>query len=66
MFNYIQHIVFGRGGATWAFQSGVSDNLIKAEGDWKSDCYLQYVKLSLANRLVTSSKMAGAIIHLKL
>lgn len=35
---------FRRGGATWAFQSGVPHSLIKLQGDWQSDCYLQYIK----------------------
>ena len=52
---------FRRGGATFAFQSGVSPNLIKCQGDWKSDCYLKYVKLNVSDKIVTTSLMAKSI-----
>ena len=55
---------FRRGGATWAFKSGVNPSLIKMQGDWLSDCYLQYVKLDVSDKLETTTKMAQSIINL--
>ena len=34
---------FRCGGATFTFQCGINPTLIKAQGDWVSDCYLKYV-----------------------
>ena len=36
-----------RGGATWAFQCGVSGELIQKFGGWKSDAYKGYLDVSL-------------------
>ena len=57
---------FRRGGATWAFQSGVPDIIIKAQGDWSSDCYMRYSNFSIADRLVASVKMSKSISDIKL
>lgn len=53
---------FRRGGATLAFKAGVNPQLIKAQGDWASDCYLKYVSLSLDHRLGTTRAMANSIV----
>ena len=37
---------FRRGGATWAHSIGVSDALIKLQGDWHSDSYLLYIYIT--------------------
>lgn len=37
---------FRRGGATWAFQAGVSIESIKHIGDWKSNAYMRYIQIS--------------------
>ena len=34
---------FRRGGATWAFHSGVSVETIRQLGDWKSNSYVKYI-----------------------
>jgi hypothetical protein len=39
-----------RGGATFALQSGVSGEVIKLLGDWRSDAYQTYLDLSLSHR----------------
>ena len=41
---------FRRGGATYAFQSGVTAELIKKLGDWRSDAYLEYIDCPLDDR----------------
>ena len=42
---------FRRGGATWAFQSGVPGELIQVMGDWASDAYKKYLEFSLDNKI---------------
>lgn len=42
---------FRRGGATWAFQSGVPGELIQICGDWASDAYKAYLEFSMQNKL---------------
>lgn len=37
---------FRRGGATYAFRSGVPGELIQVMGDWKSDAYKRYFDFS--------------------
>lgn len=39
-------IPFCRGGATYAFRSGVPGELIQVMGDWKSDAYKRYFDFS--------------------
>ena len=51
---------FRRGGATWAFHTGVPGELIQIFGDWASDaykCYLDFsddAKLRVAREMVSS------------
>lgn len=40
-----------RGGATYAFQSGVAATLIKIAGDWSSDAFEVYLTLGAAEKL---------------
>ena len=42
---------FRRGGATWAFRSGVPGELIQICGDWASDSYKRYLEFSTQNKL---------------
>jgi hypothetical protein len=44
-----------RGGASFAFHSGVSPEIIKAQGDWQSDCYLLYCVIP-PSRLVDATR----------
>ncbi len=55
---------FRRGGASWAFASGVPGELIKLVGDWKSDAYLAYLHAPLDKKLEASRLMAEAISRL--
>lgn len=52
---------FRRGGATFAFHSGVPDLLIKLQGIWASACYQGYIDMPLAARLRTTQIMQHAI-----
>ena len=58
--NYALHS-FRRGGATFAFESSVSSELIKVQGDWHIDCYLRYLEMSNSQKRVAASRMAAAI-----
>ena len=42
---------FRRGGASWAFRSGVPGELIQICGDWASDSYKRYLEFSTQNKL---------------
>ena len=52
---------FRRGGATYCFNLGVSPELIKLLGDWKSDAYLLYEQTTDRRRLELPRAMAQAI-----
>ena len=52
---------FRRGGATYCFNLGVDENLIKLLGDWKSDAYLVYDETTNERRLELPRAMASAI-----
>ena len=54
---------FRRSGATWAFQSGVSSELIQLQGDWKSDAYRRYLTFSLDDKLMVARKMKQHILQ---
>lgn len=45
----------------WAFRAGVSAELLKYHGDWRSMCYLRYLDFSVTQRLLVTEKMAFAI-----
>ena len=47
--NYSPHS-FRRGGATFAFQSGVPEHLIKLHRDWRSDAFRAYLALPMKTR----------------
>ena len=53
---------FRRGGTTYSFKSNVPTVLIKAHGDWKSDCYQRYVFLSLEDKLLVATCMKQRIL----
>ena len=48
---------FRRGGASWAFQSGVPGELIQICGDWASDSYKQYLEFSMSNKLHLAARL---------
>lgn len=52
---------FRRGGATLAFSQHVDPLLIKAQGDWKSDAYLEYISLPLTSRIKLGQALALAV-----
>ena len=55
-----------RAGATWAFKSNVPGELIKIQGDWKSDAYLRYLEISEEERLVVAKCMVSEIRKLRI
>ena len=48
---------FRRGGASWAFQSGVPGELIQICGDWASDAYKTYLEFNTQNKLDLAALM---------
>ena len=54
---------FRRGGASFAFQSGVPVELIKMLGDRKSDAVLLYLTVPLSIRLQSINMMSKAVIQ---
>ena len=58
--NYSPHS-FRRGGATYAYQAGVPEHLIKLHGDWRSDAYQVYLSLPLSTRSQVADIMAAGL-----
>ena len=52
---------FRRGGATFYFKSGVPGELVQLFGNWKSDCYLRYLRISNDTMIQASSRVANAL-----
>ena len=48
---------FRRGGASWAFDSGVPGELIQIMGDWKSDAYKVYLEFSLRSKVAIAHRL---------
>lgn len=53
---------FRRGGASYAFQSGVSSELIQLHGDWRSDAYKKYLTFSLEDKKSVAEAMRNQIL----
>ena len=52
---------FRRSGTTWAFRAGVRTEAIKAQGDWKSSAYLNYIQMTDNQKSMISRQMADAL-----
>jgi len=52
---------FRRGGANWAFSSGLPGELIQVFGDWSSDAYKSYLEYSLEAKLRVAEGMINAL-----
>ena len=52
---------FRRGGATFAFEAHVPSELIKAQGDWRSDYYFIYLEMSDRQKREAATRMGTAI-----
>ena len=48
---------FRRGAATLAFRAGAPADLIKTQGDWKSEAYQKYIEVSLYDKLRVAKLM---------
>ena len=46
-----------RGGASLAFRAKVPAEMIKAQGDWRSDAYLKYLSVPLGQRMSAASQV---------
>ena len=54
--SYSSHSV-RRSGTTTLWQSGASQELIKAHGGWKSGCYERYIAVGQKHKLIPTTKM---------
>ena len=52
---------FRRGGASFAFECNVPAELIKFQGDWRSDAYLVYLEMSSSQKRLAVNSMASRI-----
>ena len=57
---------FRQGGATFAFNCGAPSEFIKAQGDWQSDAYLIYLKLSTQKKLDILRSISTRLSHITL
>ena len=57
---YIMHS-FRRGVATFYFKSGVPGELVQLFGNWKSDCYLRYLRFSNETMIEASNCVFKAL-----
>jgi hypothetical protein len=48
---------FRRGGASFALECGLPPDLIKAQGDWKSDAYHSYLDPSFSYRTQVAHRL---------
>ena len=58
--NYSPHS-FRRSSATFAFQSGVQEHLIKVHSDWRSNAFCAYLALPLTSRTQVADIMAAGL-----
>ena len=54
---------FRRGGTTLAFRAHISSDKIKLMGDWKSDCYRQYLAFDLKDKLSIAKELRQYLKH---
>ena len=55
---------FRRGGASFAFQSGILVGMIKLLGDWKSDAVLLYLTVPLKMRMESNNFLSKSILQM--
>jgi len=53
---------FRRGGATLAFKAGISGEVIKVLGDWRSDAYQTYLEIPLQVKTKAASKFRDVVL----
>lgn len=61
--NYTLHSLRS-GGASFAFDSGLPQEIIQHRGDWKSQAYLRYLEFSSSAKINVASRLAAAITSL--
>ncbi len=50
-----------KGGATCALLAGVSETMVKLQGDWVSDAYRRYISFSFAQKIEVPRTVAQAM-----
>ena len=56
---------FRRGGWTFAAACGLQDRKLMKMGDWKSNCFTEYIHSNLQDKLDVARGMTQGIIHLQ-
>ena len=64
--NHFSSRSFRQGGATFVFNCGAPTEFIKAQGDWQSDAYLIYLKLSTQKKLDILRSISSRLSHIRL
>ena len=64
--NHFSSRSFRQGGATFLFNCGAPTEFIKAHGDWQSDAYLIYLKLSTQKKLDILRSISSRLSHIRL
>ena len=64
--NHFSSRSFRQGGATFVFNCGAPTEFIKAQGDWQSDVYLIYLKLSTQKKLHILCAISSRLSHIRL
>lgn len=54
---------FRRGGASFALECGLPPDLIKSQGDWKSDAYQSYLDPSLSFRVQVAERLGSEMLR---
>lgn len=52
-----------KGGATCALLAGVSETMVKLQGDWVSDAYRRYISFSLAQKVAVPRQVESAMLE---
>jgi integrase len=52
---------FRRGAASFAYEAGVDAETVRIMGDWRSDCFREYLQISLHKKEFAARKMAQQI-----
>lgn len=52
---------FRRGGCSWGLSQGLNPDLLKQLGDWKSECYQEYVSVQLKDKISAIQQFACSL-----
>ena len=50
-----------RGGASWALKCGLNGDLVRILGDWKSNAYMSYLEIPVADKVVLAHRLGNRV-----